>query len=225
MASAVPLYQFSSMRCCGGSTSMYSAISRLRKLQPAWMWRLRLRALYCVSTRQRRSSLLTQLDSVKSTMRYSPPNGTAGLARSRVSGSRRVPLPPARIRVRTSFTVGHLLGCRAGPLPGGRTAREKRPPRARLTPPRPRARTRGLWSLVFNYGLFLRVAWYRERRKPATSGGKGGGSYTVRVQWSGSSFVGWAPPTAETGGRCPPYEPDTLSRTRAQAARAYRAVK
>src|ERR1700693_5575022 len=31
----------------------------------------------------------------KSTIRYLPPKGTAGLARSRVRGKRRVPLPPA----------------------------------------------------------------------------------------------------------------------------------
>src|SRR6266851_109010 len=52
----------------------------------------------------RRRLLLTQFESVKSTMRYSPPKGTAGLARSRVSGSRRVPLPPAKINVNTSIT-------------------------------------------------------------------------------------------------------------------------
>src|ERR1017187_10044382 len=69
------------------------------------MCRSRLRALYCVNTRIRRRSLLRQLESGKSTMRYRPPNGTAGLARSRVSGSRRVPLPPARINVRTFFTM------------------------------------------------------------------------------------------------------------------------
>src|SRR5438874_1367147 len=86
MASAVPLYQFSSMRCCGGSTSMYSSSSRPRKPQPAAMCRSRLRALYWVSTRMRRRPLLMQLDRVKSTMRYRPPKGTAGLARSRVNG-------------------------------------------------------------------------------------------------------------------------------------------
>ena len=45
MASAVPLYQFSSMRCCGGRTSTYSPSSRLRKVQPAARWRSRLRGL------------------------------------------------------------------------------------------------------------------------------------------------------------------------------------
>src|SRR5579875_1285605 len=104
MASAVPLYQFSSMRCCGGKTSIYSSKARGRKFQPALMWRDRLCALYWVSTRIRRRSLLMQLDKVKSIMRYNPPKGTAGLARSRVKGSRRVPLPPARINVNTSLT-------------------------------------------------------------------------------------------------------------------------
>src|SRR5262249_26275537 len=71
----------------------------------------RLRALYCVSTSARRKPLLMQLDKVKSMMRYRPPKGTAGLARSRVRGSSRVPLPPARIKVSTSFTV-HISGKR-----------------------------------------------------------------------------------------------------------------
>src|SRR5579859_826803 len=37
----------------------------------------------------------TKLLRTKSTMRYLPPKGTAGLARSRVRGKSRVPLPPA----------------------------------------------------------------------------------------------------------------------------------
>src|SRR5262249_27600029 len=68
------------------------------------MCRDRLRALYCVNTRIWRRSLLMQLDNVKSMMRYRPPNGTAGLARSRVNGSNRVPFPPARIKVNTTLT-------------------------------------------------------------------------------------------------------------------------
>src|SRR5438094_6035878 len=105
MASAVPLYQCSSMRCWGGRTSMNSSHSRLRKPQASLMCRCKLRALYCVSTSMRRRPLLRQLESVKSTIRYCPPNGTAGLARSRVRGSSRVPLPPARTKVKTSLTV------------------------------------------------------------------------------------------------------------------------
>src|SRR5512144_2663571 len=38
---------------------------------------------------------LMKLESTKSMMRYLPPNGTAGLERSLVSGYRRSPLPPA----------------------------------------------------------------------------------------------------------------------------------
>src|SRR5215831_9215581 len=38
---------------------------------------------------------LTRLESTKSMMRYLPPNGTAGLARSRVRGWSLVPCPPA----------------------------------------------------------------------------------------------------------------------------------
>ena len=47
------------------------------------------------------SRLLRQLDRAKSTIRYIPPNGTAGFARSRVRGSSRVPLPPANRMVST----------------------------------------------------------------------------------------------------------------------------
>src|ERR1700686_2252341 len=39
---------------------------------------------------------LMKLLRTKSMIRYLPPKGTAGLARSRVRGKRRVPLPPAR---------------------------------------------------------------------------------------------------------------------------------
>src|SRR4029077_7856735 len=67
------------------------------------MWRFRLSALYCVSTKTRRKSELMQLESVMSMMRYSPPNGTAGFARSRVSGHNRSPCPPASSTPMASF--------------------------------------------------------------------------------------------------------------------------
>src|ERR1700676_1023054 len=44
-----------------------------------------------------------QLESVMSMMRYSPPNGTAGFARSRVSGHNRSPCPPASSTPMASF--------------------------------------------------------------------------------------------------------------------------
>jgi hypothetical protein len=49
--------------------------------------------------------LFTQLDRAKSTIRYIPPNGTAGLARSRVSGSSRAPRPPASRMLKTLSTL------------------------------------------------------------------------------------------------------------------------
>src|SRR5579864_8383085 len=57
--------------------------------------RFRLNALYCVRTNTRRRSLFRQFESVTSMMRYTPPKGTAGLARSRVNGQSRSPWPPA----------------------------------------------------------------------------------------------------------------------------------
>jgi hypothetical protein len=53
--------------------------------------------LYCVRILMRASPELTKFDRTMSMMRYRAPKGTAGLARSRVSGKRRLPSPPARI--------------------------------------------------------------------------------------------------------------------------------
>src|SRR5437016_4371424 len=51
--------------------------------------------LYWVSTTIFRYPALARLDSAKSIIRYRPPNGTAGLARSAVRGISRLPSPPA----------------------------------------------------------------------------------------------------------------------------------
>src|ERR1700690_309084 len=59
------------------------------------MWRSRLWLLYWVSTAMRRKPALTRFESAKSTSRKLPPKGTAGLARSAVSGINRLPSPPA----------------------------------------------------------------------------------------------------------------------------------
>src|SRR3954469_15977050 len=59
------------------------------------MCRSRLWLLYCVSTTIWKKPALARFESTKSTSRKLPPNGTAGLARSCVSGSSRVPPPPA----------------------------------------------------------------------------------------------------------------------------------
>src|SRR5271157_172469 len=54
-----------------------------------------------------------KLLSTKSMMRYFPPNGTAGLARSLVSGCSRVPFPPAstmpNVRKRIGFDQNLLF--------------------------------------------------------------------------------------------------------------------
>src|SRR5579872_164671 len=47
----------------------------------------------------------TKLLSTKSTMRYFPPKGTAGFARSLVSGESRVPFPPARTIPNTRMRI------------------------------------------------------------------------------------------------------------------------
>src|SRR6516164_1286821 len=78
------------------------------------MCRSRLWLLYWVSTQIRRHPALTRLDNAKSTSRYRPPNGTAGLARSAVSGDSRRPAPPARTIPNTRRSaITHLAPGRA----------------------------------------------------------------------------------------------------------------
>src|SRR5436190_10909715 len=100
MASAVPTYQESPVRICGGTAVMYSPHSGLKIDQPSRRCFCSECDLYCVKTKTRRSPECKQLVSVKSTMRYLPPKGTAGLARSAVNGCNREPAPPARRIVR-----------------------------------------------------------------------------------------------------------------------------
>src|SRR6202035_4652083 len=88
------------------------------------MCRSRLWLLYWVSTQIFLILELARLDSAKSTSRYTPPNGTAGLARSAVSGASRVPAPPASTIPRTvgSGTESFLL-LAAGGVAAGRASR------------------------------------------------------------------------------------------------------
>src|SRR6266568_5286 len=107
MASAEPSNHFGPTRICAGTSSTYwlrSAVSR----QARWMWVLSDSDLYWTSTFIRSRPELAKLERAKSMIRYRPPNGTAGLARSRVSGSRRRPSPPARIMARV-FAIGEGL--------------------------------------------------------------------------------------------------------------------
>jgi hypothetical protein len=85
-ASAVPRYQCSPTRFCGGRISMNSPSSSDTTFQPMRMWRLKDSDLYCVAMKMWRSPELMQLLSVKSMMRYGPPKYTAGFARSLVRG-------------------------------------------------------------------------------------------------------------------------------------------
>ena len=68
------------------------------------MWSLSERGLYWVSTTTFVMSEFEQLESVKSMIRYLPPNGTAGFARSEDRIERRSPSPPARITAIVRFT-------------------------------------------------------------------------------------------------------------------------
>src|SRR5262245_44269748 len=81
---------------------------------------------YCVRIMTSEIPELTQLESVKSMIRYFPAKGTAGLARFSVRTPRREPSPPARMTAR-ALTAGLLPGPRRlralvqrGVLPGGR---------------------------------------------------------------------------------------------------------
>lgn len=76
---------------------MYSRSSGLKIDQPSRRCFCSEWDLYWVSTRTRRSPECRQLLSVKSMIRYFPPNGTPGLARSAVSGCNRDPTPPAKM--------------------------------------------------------------------------------------------------------------------------------
>src|SRR5208337_2216618 len=96
MASAVPRYQDSPVRICGGTRVMKSPHSELKIDQPSRRCFCRECDLYWVKIKMRRRPECRQLLSVKSMMRYLPPKGTAGLARSAVSGCNREPTPPAK---------------------------------------------------------------------------------------------------------------------------------
>src|SRR4051812_3829012 len=72
------------------------------------MWSFSERGLYCVRTTTSSISELTQFESVKSMIRYLPPNGTAGLARTWERIERRSPSPPARMTAIVRFT-GSML--------------------------------------------------------------------------------------------------------------------
>src|SRR4029078_3577528 len=106
-ASAVPRYHSATRpRAMYGWRSLTPPLLRWRSHgRPSPMWSLREWGLYCVRTITSVMSELTQFDSVKSMIRYLPPKGTAGLARTDERIERRSPSPPARITAIVRFTV------------------------------------------------------------------------------------------------------------------------
>src|SRR5437867_5034564 len=84
------------------------------------MWLLRLAELNCVTTKIRSRPELMQFEMGTSTRRYLPASGTAGFARSRVSGNSRVPAPPPRMTARTRFIDGVATESERAARPWGR---------------------------------------------------------------------------------------------------------
>src|SRR5215204_4257881 len=111
-ASAVPPYHSATRpRRRYGWRSFTPPVLRSRSHgRPSPMWSLSERGLYWVSTTTLWISELTQFDSVKSMIRYLPPKGTAGFARTDDRIESRSPSPPARITAITGFTNGRASG-------------------------------------------------------------------------------------------------------------------
>jgi hypothetical protein len=72
------------------------------------MWSIRERGAYCVKIPTSVSPEFTALLSAKSMIRYFPPNGTPGFARTCDRMLRRSPSPPARMSVRVVLDTGRF---------------------------------------------------------------------------------------------------------------------
>src|SRR5215218_2645649 len=96
-ASAVPWYHISDTDVCSAARMVTKPARKRSKTYDRAMWLFRLAELYCVRTKMRSSPELMQFEIGTSTRRYLPASGTAGLARSVVSGKSRVPAPPPRM--------------------------------------------------------------------------------------------------------------------------------
>ena len=105
-ASAVPPYHSATRpRLMYGCSILMPPLLRSRSQGcPIPMWSLSERGLYWVSTTTSSMPELTQFDSVKSMIRYLPPNGTAGFARTEDRIDSRSPSPPARTTAITGLT-------------------------------------------------------------------------------------------------------------------------
>src|SRR5205823_7876083 len=117
MASAEPLYHSGPVRICAGTGSTnWPSIEESR--QPREMCVFKESDLYWVRTFMRRTSELAKLESTKSMIRYRPPKGTAGLARSWVRGASLLPSPPARIIARVLWAMPRTVDPRTRPCNG-----------------------------------------------------------------------------------------------------------
>src|SRR3954453_14015101 len=135
------------------------------------MWRCSELLLNWVRTKMRRRSELRQLLIGMSTSRYFPPRGTAGLARSLVSGKSRVPAPPPSTTLTTS--CGRMVEVQA--VPRSRLAHRAAAAHAMLPPgldltAAPRAKHDGL-ILPAVRAEMDRAA---DRQSPAAVGASGG---------------------------------------------------
>ncbi len=107
---------------------MYSPMPGLKIDQPSRKCNCSEWDLYCVSTKTRFKPECRQFESVKSMIRYLPPNGTLGFARSSVKGNSREPTPPAKTipRVRSILICEPIRPFQYGPWstsPSSRSAR------------------------------------------------------------------------------------------------------
>ena len=112
------------------------------------MWRLSEAELNWVSTKMRFRPACRQLLIGMSISRYLPPSGTAGFERMWVSGNSRVPRPPPRISVRTSFIAPSYLP--DAPVAAPRRGR-------RWYAPQIAQLAMGIWTLARCAELFTRV--------------------------------------------------------------------
>src|SRR5579872_360623 len=112
-ASAVPRYQDSPHRICGGTGMMKCSSTTALIRHPRRMWSISDWDLYWTRMYSEKIRELMKLLSTKSTIRYLLPNGTAGLLRSFVSGYRRSPLPPARMTPRMRGRVTNVARARS----------------------------------------------------------------------------------------------------------------
>ena len=105
-ASAVPRYHSRERpRATYGCRMRMPPMLRSRSQgRPAPMWSFSESGAYCVRTMTFVMPELTQFESVKSMMRYLPPKGTAGLARTPERSDRRSPSPPARTTANVRLT-------------------------------------------------------------------------------------------------------------------------